>query len=184
MNAPRIAFSHVGLYVRDLERMAGFYSRFLEMTETDRGEYDMPTGRARFIFLSTDPRDHHQLVLATGRPEGESYNVLNQISFRLESFALLRDRHRRLANEPVSEVRPICHGNAVSVYFRDPEGNRVEMFFDTPWYVNQPMILMSLPDDQLWQWVEKTARSLPGFRPVEEWREEVAARMTRQRAMV
>jgi len=26
-----------------------------------------------------------------------------------------------------------CHGNSWSVYFRDPEGNRIETFGQTPW---------------------------------------------------
>ena len=33
---------------------------------------------------------------------------------------------------------PVTHGNALSVYFLDPEGNRVELLIDTPWYVPQP----------------------------------------------
>jgi catechol 2,3-dioxygenase len=31
------------------------------------------------------------------------------------------------------------HGNAMSIYFRDPEGNRLEVFMDTPWYCEQPL---------------------------------------------
>ena len=33
---------------------------------------------------------------------------------------------------------PLTHGNAWSVYFRDPEFNGVEVFIDTPWHVRQP----------------------------------------------
>jgi catechol-2,3-dioxygenase len=186
---PRIAFSHVGIYVKDVERMARFYSRFLELTVTDRGEYDTAAGRTPFAFLSSDPREHHQLVLAGGRPQDLPFNVVNQISFRLRDFATLRDLHRRLASdeqkEGVSDVRPITHGNAMSVYFRDPEGNRVELFIDTPWYVNQPMIIpmdMSLDDAALWKWVEDTASKLPGFRPVEAWRADLEKRMSQRGA--
>ena len=32
------------------------------------------------------------------------------------------------------------HGNAWSVYFRDPEGNRIEIFCDTEWYIEQPCV--------------------------------------------
>ena len=32
------------------------------------------------------------------------------------------------------------HGNAWSLYFRDPEGNRLEVFCDTQWYVEQPCL--------------------------------------------
>ena len=32
-------------------------------------------------------------------------------------------------------------------------------------------------DEALMRWAEETARKLPGFRPVGEWRDDVAARM-------
>ena len=35
---------------------------------------------------------------------------------------------------------PVTHGNAVSVYFKDPEGNGIEIFCDTPWHVPQPQV--------------------------------------------
>ena len=72
----------------------------------------------------------------------------------------------------MSEIRPVSHGNALSVYFRDPEGNRVELFVDTPWYVTQPLRIpfdFAQGDEALMRWAEDTARKLPGFRPVAEW---------------
>lgn len=179
---PSIAFSHVGIYVTDLARMEDFYTRFLGFIVTDRGSLVTPAGPVSLLFLSRDPREHHQVVLASGRPAQIPFNVINQLSFRVESLAGLRELYRRLQQEPVTEIRPVSHGNALSVYFRDPEGNRIELFVDTPWYVNQPMRLpmdMGLGDDELWRWAESEARALPGFRPVEEWREEIARRMAR-----
>jgi catechol 2,3-dioxygenase len=38
----------------------------------------------------------------------------------------------------VTQIIPLTHGNAWSVYFRDPEFNGVEVFIDTPWHVRQP----------------------------------------------
>ena len=122
---PRAAFSHVGIHVHDLPGMEDFYTRFMGLVVTDRGPLDTSLGMLDFVFLSRDPREHHQLVLASGRPEKTPFNVLNQISFRLESLADLRTMHGRLQDFPVSDVIPINHGNALSVYFRDPEGNRV-----------------------------------------------------------
>jgi len=80
----------------------------------------------------------------------------------------------------VSDVIPINHGNALSVYFRDPEGIRVELVIDTPRYVSQPLRIrfdFAESDESLMRWAEETARRLPGFRPVGEWRREIAARM-------
>ena len=178
---PALTFSHFGFFVRDIERMAEFYTRVLGFAISDRGELDTPRGRLSFAFLTRDPREHHQIVMATGRPDDLPFNTINQISFRMDNFSGLREMHRIIqAEKGVSEIAPVSHGNALSVYFRDPEGNRIELFVDTPWYVDQPMRVpmdMSLSDDALWKWAEDSARALPGYKPVEQWRAELAKRL-------
>src|SRR5712671_5009789 len=178
--APRLSFSHIGIFVTEVGRMEDFYTRVLGFTVTDRGELETAEGPLTLVFLSRDPREHHQIVLASGRPAEAGFNPINQISFRLEDFAGLRELYRRLRHEPVSHISPVSHGNALSVYFRDPEGNRIELFIDTPWYVDQPLRSpkdMSMSDQQIWEWVAKHAAELPGYRPVEEWRADLAKRM-------
>jgi len=181
VSTPALSFSHVGFFVHDIERMADFYTRLLGFAVSDRGEMDTPRGKVSFAFLTRDPREHHQIVLASGRPGELAFNAINQISFRMGDFAGLREMYRAVqAERGVSEIAPVSHGNALSVYFRDPEGNRIELFVDTPWYVEQPLRIpmdMSLPDAELWQWAQDTARKLPGYKPVEEWRADLAARI-------
>lgn len=179
-HVPRLAFSHIGFFVRDLALMADFYSRVLGFTISDRGELDTPRGPVSLVFLTRDPREHHQIVLASGRPDRLPFNPINQISFRVHDFAGLRELHRALQSEPVSEISPVSHGNALSVYFRDPEGNRVELFVDTPWYVTQPLRIpmdMSLSDQALWQWAQDSARRQPGYQPVEQWRTDLSRKL-------
>jgi catechol-2,3-dioxygenase len=166
----------MGIHVSDLARMEDFYTRVLGFAVTDRGAL----GATAIVFLSRDPREHHQIILASGRPQAAAFNPINQISFRMAEFAGLREMHRRLQAEKVAELSPVSHGNALSVYFRDPEGNRVELFVDTPWYVRQPLRVpmdMNLSDGELWQWAETHARALPGFQPVEDWRAAIEGRM-------
>lgn len=170
--AASVAFSHVGIFVTDLRRMEEFYSRFFGFPVIDRGML----GDRELVFFSNSPRDHHQVVLVSGRPREDSFNVVHQISFRLDGLKALKAMHARLKREPVSDIQPVSHGNALSVYFRDPEGNRLELFIDTPWYVTQPMRIpmdMSLPEKRIWKWAEETARKMPGFRSVGKWRAEV-----------
>ena len=177
---PGLSFSHLGIYVSDLGLMEDFYTRLLGFTVTDRGDLATPRGAVRLVFLSRDPRDHHQIVLAGGRPPELPFNPINQISFRVDDLAGLRQMHDSLVAEAVADIAPVSHGNALSVYFLDPEGNRVELFIDTPWYVDQPLRIpldMGLPDAALWAQVEAQARKLPGFKPVEEWRSEITRRM-------
>lgn len=171
-----LTLSHVGIFVTDVGRMVDFYARFLGFAVSDRG----PNSHGEIVFLTRDPREHHQLVLASGRPSGLPFNIVNQLSFRVDSLATLRELHDGLANEPVELLGPITHGNALSVYFRDPEGNRVELLIDTPWYVPQPHrvpVDLSLPDDELWADLERRARATPGFRLRAEWAADIERRI-------
>ena len=180
MTVPRVAFSHVGFYVRDLPVMLDFYSRVLGFTVTDRGELDTPGGRISIAFLSRDPDEHHQIVLATGRPRDMHFNVINQISFRVDDLPALRHFHAALQHEPITEMTPISHGNAISVYFRDPEGNRLELFMDTPWYCAQPcreVLDFSKTDAEILAWTERLAGSLPGFKPRKVWSDELRRKL-------
>lgn len=175
-----LSFSHVGFYVCDIQRMARFYTELLEFTITDSGKLTGPSGDLDLIFLSRDPKEHHQIVLATGRPDTQGFNVINQISLRADSLATLKDLYSRLTDAGATDIHPITHGNAVSIYARDPEGNRLELFIDTPWYVSQPMrvpVDFSQPDDVLMAAVEAHARQLPGFEPRATWQARMAERM-------
>jgi catechol 2,3-dioxygenase len=175
-SVPEFSFSHMGIYVSDPARMEDFYTRVLGFAVTDRGML----GSTPLVFLSRDPREHHQIVLAAGRPGAAGFNPINQVSFRMADFAGLREMHRRLAGEGVKELAPVSHGNALSVYFKDPEGNRIELFVDTPWYVQQPLRVpmdMSGSDAEIWDWAERLARQQPGFQPVEEWRSALKAKL-------
>lgn len=184
-SVPEFSFSHMGIFVTDPARMEDFYTRVLGFAVTDRGKLETPRGLVDLVFLSRDPRDHHQIVLASGRPADAGFNPINQISFRMGELAGLQEMHRRLRQEAVRELSPVSHGNAISLYFLDPEGNRIELFIDTPWYVEQPVrvpIDMALPEKELWAWAERDARARPGFRPVEEWRSALSAKLRAPRS--
>ena len=169
-----LTLSHVGVFVTDMPTMVDFYSGFLGFAISDRGE--LAGGRGEIVFMTRDPREHHQLVLASGRPADLNYNIVNQLSFRVDSLDTLRELQRGIKNEQATELGPVLHGNALSVYLHDPEKNRVELLIDTPWYVPQPCRLtadLSLPDDELWAGIERTVRTMPGFRTQAEWRADI-----------
>ena len=167
------SFSHMGIYERDVARMEDFYKRVMGFTVTDRGNLDTPRGPVYLVFLSRDPEEHHQIVLASGRAAGEHFNVLNQISFRVPSLAWLRALHQTLVKEPgITEILPATHGNAVSLYFRDPEGTRIECFIDTPWHSEQPCrepVDFSQSEEAIMAQVERIARASKVFMPREAW---------------
>ena len=77
----------------------------------------------------------------------------------------------------------ISHGNALSIYFRDPEGNRIEIFMDTPWYCDQPLreiINLALSDEELMRGVESQVSMRPGFCTREEWLSRMQQRMSNE----
>ena len=176
----RLSFSHVGFFVNDLPKMVDFYTRVLGFTVTDRG---FVYGN-EIVFTSWDPREHHQIVLVAGRKGPLDFNHINQLSFRVEDVADLQTLWRAVKDEPdVSELRPVNHGNAWSLYFRDPEGNRIEVFCDTEWYIEQPCVEpldLSLPADELRRRSDEFCRTAPGFKPVAEFRAEIAAKIDRK----
>jgi catechol 2,3-dioxygenase-like lactoylglutathione lyase family enzyme len=171
-----ISLSHAGVFVHDLEKMVGFYTRLFGFVVSDRGQ---TRSGGQIVFMTSSPDEHHQFVLATGRPADLPFNVVNQSSFRVDGLATLRRMHADILAEGLVP-RCVTHGNALSVYFNDPEGNRLEVLIDTPWYVPQPFSVevdLSLADAELWQGIEERVRATPGFKPRGEWQEEIAARL-------
>ncbi|MSP95856.1 MAG: glyoxalase [Betaproteobacteria bacterium] len=177
---PGLAFSHLGIFARDMQRMEDFYVKVLGLFVTDRGHLETPHGPVELVFLSRNPDEHHQIVLASGRPEKGDFNIVNQISLRADSLATLQAFHRTLLARGTPDLYPVTHGNALSIYFPDPDGNRIELFVDTPWYVTQPLrvpIDLGLPEAEVMANAEAHARTLPGFRSREAWRTDMARMM-------
>lgn len=176
-----LTLSHLGVFVTDINRMVDFYTRFLGFAVSDRG----PNPNGEIVFLTRDPREHHQIVLASGRPTDLPFNIINQISLRVDSLDTLRELYVGLKDEPVEILGPISHGNALSVYFRDPEKNRVELLIDTPWYVPQPhrfAVDIMQTEEKVWAAVEKEARGTPGFKSRKEWLADIEQKIARATA--
>jgi catechol 2,3-dioxygenase-like lactoylglutathione lyase family enzyme len=170
--APRL--SHVGLYVSDVPKMIDFYTKVLGFVVSDKAE------DGRITFLSRNPSDHHQVVLVRGRTTDTAVPMVQQISFNVGTLANVKRAFGKVREARCKVIEPRCHGNAWSVYFSDPEGNRVEMFCDTPWYVPQPLgyaIDLDKSDDELYRETEAICRAKPGFKPMEEWRAEIGRKI-------
>ncbi|HYE91030.1 MAG TPA: VOC family protein [Terriglobales bacterium] len=181
MSRPALSFSHVGIWVTDLELMRTFYMEVLGFVMTDRG----PIGDTELVFLSQSPSDHHQIVLAKGRPADLGFTTVNQISFKLDSLATLKAMHADLVRHGVKDLVQLSHGNAWSCYFRDPEGNRIEVFVDTPWYTPQPVrepLDLTQPEDVIVRQTEAFCRSRPRFQTDAEWRRGLADTIAATRA--
>ncbi len=117
---------HIGIYVRDLERMVAFYRDLMGMRVTKQN------WRAGIVFLSADPQNvDHEIALMRGRPSPDDPHLIQQISMRVASLEDLREFHRRLRAEGYRIDRIVNHASAIGCYFFDPEGNRTEVFWLT-----------------------------------------------------
>ncbi|HET7596614.1 MAG TPA: VOC family protein [Burkholderiales bacterium] len=167
---PKWELSHIGLFVTDMDRVRDFYTGLLGYRVMDAGEV---RSGVRLTFLSKDPRDHHQIVLVTGREKG-TRSTVNQITYRVASLKEVRAMYEVAVANNVEGVDPVDHGNAWSVYFLDPEGNRLEFFCDTPWYVAQPhrvALDFSLSDEEIEQATYRRIAGDPTTEPFAQWRD-------------
>ncbi len=165
--APRL--SHVGICVIDIDRMADFYCKVFGLQVSDKGPGN--TFPYMLAFLSGNKTQHHQLALAQNRPAGSTSTVM-QLSFMVDSLDDLRQARDKALREGATQMRGLNHGNAISIYFMDPEHNTVEVYVDTPWYVAQPHgdpLNLDHSDEAIWAETEKIVRADPTFKPVEEW---------------
>lgn len=117
---------HVVLKVRDAGRSRDFYTRALGL----KVAHEDPEHGAVFLSLG---REHHELALfqqATGQPPDASQPGLHHMAWQLGSFEELQAAHRELKAMGVPIESTIEHNVSRSVYFADPDGNRVELYCD------------------------------------------------------
>ena len=166
--------SHFEIRARDQAVMEKFYTEVLGFIVSDRGILDRgPLKGRELIFLSHSPEEHHQIVLTPGDAAGPGSGV-GHVAFRVDSLDEVRRVFEKVRQLPHAKPEPVSHGNTWSVYFRDPEDNRIEIFTQTPWHTTQPArfdVDYAQPDPALKQTTEATAQTLPGFTTGEDWQQ-------------
>jgi catechol-2,3-dioxygenase len=117
---------HIVLKVRNAQTSKEFYTRALGLKvaheDHDRG----------VVFLSFGTQ-HHDLALfqlATCEPPAATAPGLHHTAWQLGSFEELQAAYRELLAMGVAVDSTIAHNVTRSVYFHDPDGNRVELYCD------------------------------------------------------
>jgi catechol 2,3-dioxygenase-like lactoylglutathione lyase family enzyme len=130
---PIIGLGHTGFWVEDLDKMRDFYVRVLGLTVTDEDE-DLG-----IVFFSARPdEEHHEFVLARGRTAPIGTLLTHQVSWRVDSLETVLEFHRKFREEGIEVQQEVTHGNAIGIYFFDPEGNRNEVYLRIERDVRQP----------------------------------------------
>ena len=122
-------FAHVVYNTCRYEEMIAWYERVFEA--------QIQHGNDRLTFLTYDD-EHHRLAIvntadAPDAPTGCA--GVDHIAFTLASLGDLLSSFRRLHNLGILPHLCINHGPTTSLYYRDPDGNQVELQvdnFDTP----------------------------------------------------
>lgn len=125
-----LALGHVVLKVSSIERSVAFYADVLGMPVVARTIIrDMP-----MVFFSFTG-NHHDLALAEvgadARAAGE--NDLGMAHFALkvgENLDDLRAARASLQAKGIGIDRTVDHHVAQSLYIRDPDGHRIELYVD------------------------------------------------------
>ncbi len=118
------SLGHIGLYVRDVERSKAFYRDILGLKISD----ESPKTGSAFMTARDRLEEHHELLLMPGRENGK---IVQQISFRCASLGDIKEFYRIFLEKKIPINRVVSHGNAVGVYFQDPDGNQLEVYWPT-----------------------------------------------------
>ncbi|MBI3247433.1 MAG: VOC family protein [Deltaproteobacteria bacterium] len=115
--------SHVLYRTRQMDAMVRWYEAVLQAKVSYRNDM--------VAFLSFDD-EHHRLALAqteaaVERPPAQAGHVC----FGFADFGGLVQTYERLKQEEgILPERPVNHGMTTSLYYRDPDGNGVELAVD------------------------------------------------------
>lgn len=117
---------HVHLKIRNLEQSVAFYQKYLGMTMTER------LGDA-LAFMSAGQM-HHELALQAVGSEAASPRRqdvgLYHVAFEVPDRGALKSVYQRLKADGVP-VYPVDHRISWALYFSDPDGNGIEVYWDT-----------------------------------------------------
>ena len=117
-------FAHFVLRTGQFETMAEWYQTVLAARVVFRDE--------RLCFLSYDD-EHHRLALIhiPGLPVRDPEAVgTDHVAYSYNNLGELLSTYRRLKAAGIVPHWPINHGVTTSMYYRDPDNNRVELQID------------------------------------------------------
>jgi catechol-2,3-dioxygenase len=117
-------FAHFVLRVRDIKRAVTWYEDVLGM--------EMVHDAGKIAFMSFD-EEHHRIALAETPVDAElppGAAGLDHVAYAFDTLGDLLSTYSRLKASGIEPSWPINHGPSTSLYYKDPDGNGVELFVD------------------------------------------------------
>ncbi len=138
-----VSIDHVNIFVRNAERSHKWYTEVFGFHTQDTMMFP-GTNTLRAAFLACDPGHAHDIALfevgeeAAG-PQKKQVG-LNHVAWRMANLEDLGEMYKRLKakNVPVSVSD---HTVSIGVYFSDPDGNGLEVYYEQPrseWHRERP----------------------------------------------
>jgi catechol-2,3-dioxygenase len=123
---PAPVLHHINLKTTRLEAMIEWYGRVVGTTTV----FKFPAG----AWLTNDGANHRIALLAlpglSDDPDKERRAGLHHTAFEYATFADLMGSFERLHGEGITPEVCLDHGMTISLYFRDPDRNMVELQAD------------------------------------------------------
>ena len=132
---------HIVLYVRDVERSAGFYRDVLgwrQILPVKDGEEAAAPRMPVAAFSAPSGRTHHELLLievgedAARQPAGRRVGLYHFGLKVGDTDDELREALARLTESGTPVLGASDHYFTHSLYIADPDGNEIELYVDIP----------------------------------------------------
>ena len=122
---------HVLLRVADLEQSKAFYADLLgfEVVEQnpEHGGVFLTLGEFGHTLDLVPVED----VETAQRPQRNRIGV-HHFAFQVDSYEALQEAYFTLQDHGIAEIQATDHVSQQSIYFNDPDGNRVEIYYELP----------------------------------------------------
>lgn len=156
-------FAHVLYQTRQFDRMIEWYR--------DVFEAEVVCQNPALAFLTYDD-EHHRFAFANldvlkpehSLPAGHREVGVNHLAYTYANVGELLATYARLKQTGIDPYWPVHHGTTLSLYYTDPDGNRLELQVDcgtaeeatalmsTPDFAANPVGVLFDPDELLGRW--------------------------------
>lgn len=122
---------HILLRVTDMERAKAFYAKILgfEIVEEDPAHGG--------VFMTLGETGHTLDLVTVENPQAAQQPTRNHIgmqhvAFQVDSPEALKNAYFTLVDQGVPILRAMDHVSQQSIYFTDPDGNGLEIYYERP----------------------------------------------------